>query len=333
MNASTQESGSGKEPEIRCVEQEHCVTCGGRGELVLEGLKDRLFRVAGLWSLSRCLSPGCGTTWLNPRPIEADLYLTYQSYYTHGGNTPPVKSGLFAKSAIRLSRIADSLIRRALGIDRARRRINELYADRASQGSLLEVGCGDGRRLSKWAEKGWDVLGQDVDPSAVELGELKALNLDAERFDMVAGNHVIEHVSDPSDLFRECYRLLKPGGVLVLTNPNPESLGSKKWGENWFFWDPPRHLNLFTPSGLQVLSERAGFETERAFTSAARAHSVAAGSLEIREVGGHVMGRQVHWWVYIRALVFLYRAWLSPRSKTVSGEETVLIARRPLVGG
>ena len=340
MKEGTQAGASGEVRELECIEQPNCVACGEGGETALEGLEDRLSGVSGLWSISSCPRPSCGTAWLNPRPVDADLSLAYKSYFTHGARAlESKKMGLFGRGALKLLRLADSLIRRALGIDSARRRLNELFADREGRGSLLEVGCGDGARLSKWAEMGWEVLGQVVDSNAVEtalergvnvkLGDLKSLSLSSGQFDMVAGNHVVEHVSEPAVFLSECYRLLKPGGVLVLTNPNPESRGRDRWGGCWFGWDPPRHLNLFTPAGLGRLTEGAGFETERAFTSSVRAHSFARGSIENEEFGGHVMGRQVHWWVYLRALVFLYSSWLSFRDKSGSGEETVLIVRRP----
>src|SRR5690606_4600196 len=74
-------------------------------------------------------------------------------------------------------------------------------------------------------------------------------------------SHVLEHVYDPSGLLSECYRLLKPGGHLRVVVPNPKSWGHKLFGSRWRGLEPPRHLHLFTPEALRMLSERAGFET------------------------------------------------------------------------
>lgn len=73
MKEGTQAGASGEERELECIEQPHCVACGEGGETALEGLEDRLFGVPGLWSISSCSRLGCGTAWLNPRPVDADL--------------------------------------------------------------------------------------------------------------------------------------------------------------------------------------------------------------------------------------------------------------------
>ena len=50
-----------------------CHVCGAEGVLIYQGLRDRLFGVPGEWNLKKCANPDCGTYWLDPMPIEADL--------------------------------------------------------------------------------------------------------------------------------------------------------------------------------------------------------------------------------------------------------------------
>jgi 2-polyprenyl-3-methyl-5-hydroxy-6-metoxy-1,4-benzoquinol methylase len=45
-------------------------------------------------------------------------------------------------------------------------------------------------------------------------------------------NHVIEHVSDPLALLRECYRILSPGGYVGIVTPNVKSLAHRLFREN-----------------------------------------------------------------------------------------------------
>ncbi len=86
---------------------------------------------------------------------------------------------------------------------------------------ILEVGCG-----AKWVgdylrRHGWNgYVGLDLFPPADVVGDIQRwpeLGLAPESFDRIVAFEVIEHV----DCFDACYRLLKPGGLLLLTSPVP----------------------------------------------------------------------------------------------------------------
>ena len=86
---------------------------------------------------------------------------------------------------------------------------------------ILEIGCG-----SKWVgdylrANGWQhYTGMDLFPPADVVGDIKKwreLGLQPGSFDVIIAFEVIEHV----DCFQECYDLLKPGGLLMLTSPVP----------------------------------------------------------------------------------------------------------------
>ena len=73
-------------------------------------------------------------------------------------------------------------------------------------------------------------------------------------------SHVIEHVHAPLDFVKLAYNCLKPGGILYLDTPNIESLGARKFGKNWRGIETPRHLVLFSKSGLKNILVQASFE-------------------------------------------------------------------------
>ncbi len=116
---------------------------------------------------------------------------------------------------------------------------------------------------------GWRVQGVDFDPDAAALARGKGLNVvvgtiesqgyTADSFDAVTLNHVIEHVPNPLGLLRECHRILKPGGRLFLATPNSRSLGHRIFKQSWRGLEPPRHLQVFTPSALRRLLLEVGF--------------------------------------------------------------------------
>ena len=48
-----------------------------------QGLKDSMLKTDGLWSMKECVSPKCGTYWLDPSPVAEDIHLLYPEYQTH----------------------------------------------------------------------------------------------------------------------------------------------------------------------------------------------------------------------------------------------------------
>ena len=79
---------------------------------------------------------------------------------------------------------------------------------------------------------------------------------------MVTMWHSLEHVHRPLAILREAYRLLVPGGKIVVATPNLESLPFYWFGSSWFGLDLPRHLTHFTPKALREMLETAGFRVE-----------------------------------------------------------------------
>ena len=149
--------------------------------------------------------------------------------------------------------------------------------------------------LAVLRDLGWDVEGVDFDPASVGLarsrglkvhnGNLEDQHLPGASFDAVVMSHLVEHVPDPGRLFGECRRLLRPGGRLVMSTPNADSLAHSLYRASWVALDPPRHLHIFTPKSLCRLVEDAGFECVKWFTTIRAANFVFAASNAIRRTG------------------------------------------------
>jgi len=97
--------------------------------------------------------------------------------------------------------------------------------------TVLEVGCGAGVDLARFAKGGAEVTGVDLASSAVDLAkanfEQQGLRgrfdvADAEHlpfpdnsFDLVYAHGVVQYTANPGRLTRECHRVLKPGGQAI----------------------------------------------------------------------------------------------------------------------
>ncbi|MCL4811575.1 MAG: methyltransferase domain-containing protein [Vicinamibacteraceae bacterium] len=97
---------------------------------------------------------------------------------------------------------------------------------------LLEVGCGIGTDLVRFARGGARVTGIDLAETAIDLarqnfalhgveaetlqvGNAEALPFDEGSFDVVYGHGVIQYTADPARLLAECHRVLKPDGEAI----------------------------------------------------------------------------------------------------------------------
>jgi hypothetical protein len=70
---------------------------------------------------------------------------------------------------------------------------------------------------------------------------------------------VIEHVFDPAVFLHAASRLLRDGGLLVLTCPNGQGFDTATLGAASVAVDT-EHVNLFNPSSLAALLVRSGYE-------------------------------------------------------------------------
>lgn len=95
---------------------------------------------------------------------------------------------------------------------------------------LLDVGCGVGMFLKKFKELGAEVYGIDIDEKKIEIAKEIYKNVEiapSEKmpfkrnlFDIVWLHEVIEHVDNDQETIKECFRVLKPHGKLVIFAPN-----------------------------------------------------------------------------------------------------------------
>jgi 2-polyprenyl-3-methyl-5-hydroxy-6-metoxy-1,4-benzoquinol methylase len=273
---------------LRVEEVKTCCLCGQAGRVLHPALRDRLFNAPGVWSLLEC--GHCHLGWLDPRPVAEGMGKLYANYYTHGEETPAPSSSRGqqkfrqkAKKAVLAAQLGyptseDSAFWKCVGNlgryfpllrDLAMGFVRDLPFVPA--GRLLDVGCGSGDFLWAMRARGWRVKGVEPDPEAARLareryclevttGTLEGAALPAASVDAMTLSNVIEHVPDPVALLRECGRVLRPGGKLVVETPNLQSFGHRRFGASWRGLEVPRHFFLFSRRALRACAEKAGLE-------------------------------------------------------------------------
>jgi SAM-dependent methyltransferase len=111
------------------------------------------------------------------------------------------------------------------------------------------------------------VTGHDVGPYAEKLQRddgfriLDLAGLAAEpgaRYDVISLIEVVEHIEFPDPVFALVARLLKPGGLLLLTTGNVASPVARRKGLAYAYLLPEIHVGYFTPRALEIVYARHG---------------------------------------------------------------------------
>jgi len=134
---------------------------------------------------------------------------------------------------------------------------------------ILDVGCGNLCFLRVAKKTGHKVEGMDItnwqreiakkDKIPFYTGTLKEIRLDKNRFDFIRLNQVLEHLDDPSENLKECYRILKSEGLINISVPNYGALSIKLGMDKFKANVPPGHLNYFTYKTLKKFLIKSGF--------------------------------------------------------------------------
>ncbi len=100
--------------------------------------------------------------------------------------------------------------------------------------------------------------------------------LDDAPFDLVVAGELIEHLGAPQALLDFAREVLKPGGQLLLTTPNPFALWRARAGQLRLTWESVDHVTYLFPSGIAEMASRAGLELRLCTTVDHRAPRIIA---------------------------------------------------------
>lgn len=186
-----------------------------------------------------------------------------------------------------------------------RDRTQAILAVALSGQSILDIGCGDGRLLYQFRDRFKQLIGLEYSAGRLEVarhnladcefrgicGSAEAMtDIASDSIDCIVSADVIEHIPDVYVAVDEMFRVLRPGGLMVINTPNiafavkrirlllgrfpSTSQPNEGLGSDVLF--DGGHLHYFTYRSLRLLLQRPGFRIERAigFGKLGRVHDV-----------------------------------------------------------
>jgi SAM-dependent methyltransferase len=208
-----------------------CPLCGGAGTResfpYATGWEGTTFRYL------RC--GGCGATYVDPVPSEAQLLATYDWATYHDAEYAAVDA------------------------ERYRHTADVLAGLRAPSGTtVLDFGCGAGGFLAEAARRGFHARGVEVDASVAagararsgcRVDVLDDVVAEGARFDVIVLRDVLPHLADPAAALRVLEALLAPGGALFFDGPLEDGASIVRWSAGALKW-LRRRLGDDAPAGF-----------------------------------------------------------------------------------
>lgn len=203
------------------------------------------------------LCPSCSVVFVYPRSSGTELVKQYSRAYFEQNY----------ESTLRLEYV------NPLAADRKQSFFLEQAAKVTGKraGSVLDIGCGTGRFLEFAKTQGWETTGLELCAEVgretaarlgtqVYLGSVFDAELPKESFDVVTMFDCVEHLEDPVRALAICRRVLKPGGVLIITTPNFQGVGRLMLGPQAYGIWPDTHIIYFGPRSLRFALRQAKFD-------------------------------------------------------------------------
>lgn len=254
-----------------------CPICDNHSDYNFSG-RDIMFNKFERYDYYRCGQ--CDFAFQSPLPSPEKIASFYpENYMVYNPNTQFKLISSLRKSKLKskfqyhhldTSLFSDALYKLVGVLDKSYETIFK------QKGTLLDVGCGNGRFLSGMKQLGWLTKGVEFNKGAADLckqagldvhhGDLFSAKFDDKTFDVINVSHVIEHVPDPKSFFIELTRILKDDGTLIIKTPNSNALGRIYLNAYWYHNDVPRHLSLFSEESLSALGRLTSLNITHFYT-------------------------------------------------------------------
>jgi len=206
----------------------------------------------------RCQS--CYSLFVASALTEQLVHSSYSESYYENASAPKSPIGGVGGYASYLG-LQDSLAHSFLGKLSLVRRY-------CRHGLLLDAGAAYGTFL-KLAGNHYSAFGLEISHYAavtarrlhgvpISVGNIERAPYASARFDAVVMWDIIEHLIRPRQALKEVHRMLRPGGVVLISTDDANNWLPRSLGRRWWAISPPLHLCHFSRSGIQAALEAAG---------------------------------------------------------------------------
>lgn len=207
----------------------------------------------------------CATVFINPRPTQKileDFYANSQVYEYWNKYVYPA---------------SDDARREYIFRPRVEKIIDICKKNKFNNVTLIEVGAGFGTFCEEAINSNYfkDVIAIEPTINGAESCKRKNIEviqkpiekvkLNDDSVDIIVSFEVIEHLFSPKEFIGNCARVLKVGGLIVITCPNIKGFDNVVLGKDSGSLDH-EHLNLFHPDSLALLISNCGFKIIDIFT-------------------------------------------------------------------
>lgn len=148
-------------------------------------------------------------------------------------------------------------------------------------GDMLDYGAGNGEHSNVGLQRGWKVVGYDVDCEVAKTisdkykykyvcGPFDKVDWQGNKFDLVYANQVVEHLKDPIESLKTVHSLVKDDGIFLVAVPNIHSLSHRlkflqekmgfrknKIGK---YYDTEHHVFYYDKKSITNMLKLAGFD-------------------------------------------------------------------------
>ena len=146
-----------------------------------------------------------------------------------------------------------------------------LIKERFTEGSILDIGCWDGKFLEHLKEN-YNLYGMEINSDAAIKSSKKGINIIAKniydaqslsfKFDVVTAFDVIEHMENPLIFLEFMSRLVKDNGTIIISSGNTETLTWKIQGSRYWYCQNPEHISFINKKWCFYAAKKLNLQIE-----------------------------------------------------------------------
>ena len=254
------------EGEEKVLSNFYCLICNNEKDNSFYTVREMQFGMRDEFDYCECSQCGC-LQIVNP-PENVSKYYPENYFSFQNQKKSPLKDLLNSyrdKHVLGIENLIGKLLTRIYGVPTYTKWLKRSQIN--FNDKILDVGCGTGKLLYRMGKAGFaTAIGIDkfidkdiIYKSGVQILKRSLFELN-QKFDFIMMHHSLEHMSDQHKVFEKLSSILKTNKFLLIRIPVCSSMAWKRYKENWFALEAPRHFFLHTEDSINLIAEQHGFK-------------------------------------------------------------------------